>query len=1217
MVALKTMRYIDAACLMHFQREFDYAKDLRHRNLLRLYNLISDGDDWFFTMELMKGSHFLAYVRSGVDDLAPPESAPSSPPTTGAEATESGSTPTYELSAAQETRLRHALRQLAEGIHYLHQAGKIHCDIKDNNVLVTADGEVKILDYGLIRQVNDQGITQHIQGTYNYMAPEQAQPGGASQASDWYSVGVMLYEALAGRLPFQGDAQRVLFQDKQNKEPVPPHELVPTVPTDLDALCVDLLRRVPQERPPGEEVLRRLSIVPPGPDLLSTFVGRVAALNELRMAYHAVRNGRTAQVLVHGNSGIGKSALLDHFLGEIRETGEAVVLAGRCNERVVAPYEALRSIVDALTQYLKKPGVAPRVGELLPRDLRSLLRLFPVLETVPAVAWAPRGPEQATDEQELRQRAFAAFRELLQRLGDRRPLVLALDDLQWADLDSALLLNVLLRPPDSPRLLLLGSYRSEDAARSPFLVEFLKPSDQPIVRLEALTAPEALDLARQLLSRRGVIDEARYADCAEASQGIPVFLETIARHAPRDGDMPSFDSVVTARVDLLSESARSLLETVAVAARPLLIEEWYDAAGYDGAYGRAPEDLLHAERFIRNSGSPRVPRIEIYHDRIREIILAGLAPEKLRQRHRDLAQALRKAHPDGTDAEVLAFHLEGAREDEEASRYYAMAASGAARGLAFDRAADLYRRALRLSPANLAEQRPLYEQLGAALANAGRGAEAAKALLNAADGAEVGKDRDLRRRAAEQFLRSGHVEDGLRVLDGVLREVGLRLPRTPRAARWSWLLRCAWVRLRGLRFRLRQEREIPPDQLQLIDLCRSAAVGLCMVDPIRSTDFQARNVLLALRAGEPGRIALALANQAMMCAFFGGAGRHHIGKLLRAAWALSHRTQNPLARANVALCRGGIALAEGRPFTAIRVCDRAERLLRDRCTGIAWELGTAQIFSLSTRRRLGLHLEYGRRLPQLLDDAQARGDLFVATHVRVRSHAYLLSLDQPDRALDEFYQAMEGWPPMEEWQQHGFHLQHYWFLVGQIEIALYRGDSLEAWRLVTQHESGLRHSLLLQADILLMDWLYVRARSALAAAVASGRGNPRDARALLREAEGDARRLGRIKRHTARGMGNLVRAGVAAVKGRTEVALELLATAERDFVAAGMKTLLAVARCRRARLCGSETLYDATIASMRELKIQNPVAMLTMFAPGFESSPSVGGRSLADFDKAR
>jgi hypothetical protein len=203
--------------------------------------------------------------------------------------------------------------------------------------------------------------------------------------------------------------------------------------------------------------------------------------------------------------------------------------------------------------------------------------------------------------------------------------------------------------------------------------------------------------------------------------------------------------------------------------------------------------------------------------------------------------------------------------------------------------------------------------------------------------------------------------------------------------------------------------------------------------------------------------------------------------------------------------------------------------------------------------------------------------------------------------MDEFR------PRMEEWPRHGFHLQHYWFLVGKIESALYRGDGLEAWRLVTQYESGLRRSLLLQADVLLLDWLYVRARSALAAVVASGPGSAQHARALLREAEGDARRLGRIKRPTATGMGKLVRAGVAAAEGRTKRAYKLLTKAEKDFDAAGMRTLFAVARCRRAKLRGEETLYDETITSMIELKIQNPLAMLTMFAPGFEGSSSEGG----------
>ena len=118
-----------------------------------------------------------------------------------------------------------------------------------------------LLDFGLITELERREQTattgNNVVGSVPYMSPEQAAGKRLSRASDWYSVGVMLYEALTGRQPFHARAQDVL-SIKQEKDPPPPSVLVAGLPPDLNWLCMGLLRRDPATRPSGDEVLRRL-----------------------------------------------------------------------------------------------------------------------------------------------------------------------------------------------------------------------------------------------------------------------------------------------------------------------------------------------------------------------------------------------------------------------------------------------------------------------------------------------------------------------------------------------------------------------------------------------------------------------------------------------------------------------------------------------------------------------------------------------------------------------------------------------------------------------------------------------------------------------------------------------------------------------------------------------------------------------------------------------
>ncbi len=217
LVALKTMRRVDPSALVRFKQEFRALSDLTHTNLVNLYELFAVDDRWFFTMELVEGCDFVSYVRRRPAASLPRGSAEGPSPDRG-----EGVAPPPRISLDgkrppqfEEARLRDALRQLAEGIDALHQSGKLHRDIKPTNVLVTTEGRVVLLDFGLTIDLESsdrhRSLDRQVVGTLAHMSPEQASGLAITPASDWYSVGVMLYEVLTGRLPFVGSPQELII----------------------------------------------------------------------------------------------------------------------------------------------------------------------------------------------------------------------------------------------------------------------------------------------------------------------------------------------------------------------------------------------------------------------------------------------------------------------------------------------------------------------------------------------------------------------------------------------------------------------------------------------------------------------------------------------------------------------------------------------------------------------------------------------------------------------------------------------------------------------------------------------------------------------------------------------------------------------------------------------------------------------------------------------
>jgi serine/threonine protein kinase len=1229
-VALKTLTRAEAAHIYRFKREFRTLADVSHPNLVALYELMSDGQHWFFTMELVKGVTFIQHVRpeiAGAVDSATANTLPGPRARLARHTDSEAETEVYDSSHVSlesgeieppdeahpavasyykldESRLRSALRQLAEGVNRLHELGKLHRDIKPSNVLVTDEGRVVILDFGLVEDIEPEHSETLLAGTPDYMSPEQGAQMAISKASDWYSVGVILYQALTGRLPFSGRFFEVMMR-KQTRDPIQPRELNRDVPRDLNDLCIRLLRRDAEARPTGREILRTLGARTAGTlpaSFVSTtaesaFIGRERLLAELHDAFSATGEGATVSVYVHGNSGMGKSTLVRTFLDQIKEQKhKPIILQGRCYERESVPYKALDGVVDSLSKHLASLRHGPAEA-LMPRNSPALARVFPVMLQVDAIFNARSARPETVDLFTLRRQAFGALRELLGRIASRQPLVIYIDDLQWADADSTFLLEDLLRPPDAPKLLLVGSFRAEEVEAKPFLKQLLQGTGTDTCRelfIGPLPGGEARELTHSLFASVGVSSEPFIDSIVHEAGGSPFLLEQLTHYGMMNERAATagitLATMLDERIRQLPAGSRQFLDTLAVARRPVNQDVAENAAGLKDDALKILSALRTAQ-FVRSGGTGY--GVEIYHDRIGETLAALLADDERRQIHRRLAQAFEARGLD--DPEALYEDYLGAGEEDRAALYAEAAARKAASALAFDRAALYYRRTIELRP-DAANMVDLKISLGDALANAGRPAEAAKEFLDAAKASGSQRSLALQQQAGAQLLTGGHIEEGLEVFRVVLETAGFKLANGPKRALLSLILRRLWIRLRGLEFTERPASSIPEADLARIDICWTVAAGLGVVDLIRGADFQSRHLLLALRSGEIYRVARAMAFEVVQTAARGGAKREQALELADRTERLAQRAANPHAIGLAIWARGLSSYLVGDWKKSAELCERAAEVLRDQCTGVTWELTIAHRFMLSSLMFLGEMVEVSRRVPQLLATALEQGNLFAATDLRTRMNLIWLAADDPDRARAEVISALTTWP------RKGFHLQHYSSLVALAQIELYTGDYEVAWKHIAGQIKPLEKSMLLRTQAVRIESMYLRARLALASAT----GQKRERR--LRIAENLAHSIANEQMHWSNPLAMLIHAGLARRRGDDSRAVALISQAIEGFAASDMALYAATARRRLGEILGGDRggeLVNQADDWMSKQQIKNPAAVANLMVPGF-SEPRQG-----------
>lgn len=1233
-VALKVLTDVEAHLLYRFKREFRELAEVVHPDLATLYEFFGNDGTFCFTMELVEGRDWLKFVRDddavqtsdetedwvepsvdgvtqrgsvpadgGMSDLLETAMSGLAAPRAGANSNARPLVPSSfagtpeipsvrPLFAVDEVRLRDAFRRLVSAVFVMHGAGKMHLDLKPSNVLVRPDGSVCILDFGLAQSTARESGARIVGGTPSYMAPEQG-TGDVEPASDWYAVGVMLYQALTGVLPFTG-ASRDLMTMKRLGSPVDPHRLVDGLPDDLVALALRMIEPEPTRRPTELQLREALDLhdrqsqslrYPVSTERVEC-VGRERELELLHEMWKTNDDGALRIALVQGPSGIGKSTVVETFLEDVQSRDEcAWVLRGRCYENEFLPYRGLDGVIDHLSRKLAE--LDPEERELvLPRSRSALVGLFPVLESV--MGGASRTGLTGIEDSpgDIQRRAVKVLRELFMRLRQRFGLLVYIDDLQWADSDTIRLMLDLFAPPAPPGMMLLLSARDDDLLERADLSDMLARlsdwgADAVTVQIERLASDALFGLVR---SHAPHLDEARQSEIVAEAAGSPFLLLELAReHEENKGR--TLDEILLNRVNSLPARARAFVETLSVAGRPMppdvvfaCVEEEVSTDNMTAMVAQ-----LKADRLVRVRYSSRRDYLECYHDRIRQSVAQALPQELQTSRHSRIAKVLvdKKAPP-----EDIVPHLIASGAEHQVAEHARRAAESAARSFAFARAADFYELVLKYGIFPPRESATYREKWARCLVQAGQTQKAVPLLLSAAE--HLPDALELRSEAAGHLLAGGRISEGMSVAETVLKDIGGSLPRSQLAAGTMF----AWneLKLRLRRYRLGRKRRGAASRTLArdTDVYLSFARGFNVSSPLHSTAFFAKASNMALQLGDRRRAAMALGgHSAMISALF----PNGVGQMLDRCWRYAKE------------CGDAVALkyaAAGEAFTHYFNFgfERAHRIGVESLTYFAaqparhnFEEERMHLLTALCRVPLGFFGQLEKSLPQVMREMERRGEIFAAAMLNTGSGSFLALVRDDVDAL------IQGLSNLDKFERSSGDYLSFYEGFARVNLALYTGEVKEALAFIEAHEKPWRKTGITHIEIGNVTVRLMRAQLMMRDFATT---SPAEQRRYLRRMEKDARKLVHSRYVFGRAAGKMIESCARLVKGDKPGLLAALAESEALWESAEVLAYADAVRYVRGCALGGERGEQMMRVSLGRLEaegVRAPEVFLRIFQP--------------------
>ncbi len=562
-----------------------------------------------------------------------------------------------------EQMIVNMLLQLLQALDYLHWRGMAHRDLKPNNVLVSQNKQVKVLDFGLATLIEKP---EELSGTPAYLPPEvfmAENPEDLDQLKiDIYAVGILAIELITGSLPFSSTNIVDLVDQIINEDPdlTSTGKFAPIIsrliakdPIDryssARAVMQDLSQIFGAASLPEAEIIRESFLQS------AQLIGREQELSTLLGELDCALNGQGKAYLVSGESGVGKSRLVEELAIHALSAG-ALVLRGQAVSEGGTSYQLWRLLLRHLCIAVDMTELDARVVKVLVPDIGHLLDR-PV----------PDAP--LVDPKTAQERLLETIENLFRRYTS--PVMVLLEDLQWADEESLTVLSRLLRVVPNQRMFMIGTYRSDEpldlVSRFP---------NVGYMALSRLSKAGITQLSETILGKPGKQNHI-IAWLQQETEGNVFFLIEILRalaatagqldaigeiELPEHISTLNMEGIVQRRLGHVRDEYRPLLEAAAIAGRQIDVSVIQELVhGFD---------LQHWLYECQGASVLEIHEGEwrFAHDKLREELLRGVSAERRIELHCNIAQAIAKIYGE-RQAATLAYHW-GMAEDKQKEVYY-------------------------------------------------------------------------------------------------------------------------------------------------------------------------------------------------------------------------------------------------------------------------------------------------------------------------------------------------------------------------------------------------------------------------------------------------------------------------------------------------------------------------------------------------------------------